>query len=82
MHEMLKCTLLKPCPLCTYAICFEWCKRCINLSGEHAARYVHKESISRPYVPWVDYSEHNYWGNTITTALQDTRLEENMSKEH
>jgi hypothetical protein len=23
--------------------------------------YAHKENISRPYVTWVGYSEHNYW---------------------
>jgi hypothetical protein len=61
MHEMVKCTLLNPCPLSTYAICYESCKCCINLSVQHAARYAHKESISRPYIPWVDYSEHRYW---------------------
>ena len=60
MHEMVKRTLLNPCPLSTYAICCELCECSINLSGEHAARYIHKGRISGPYVHWVGYSEHNY----------------------
>ena len=61
MHEMVKCVLLNSCQLSTYAICCESCKCCINLSGEYAATYVHKQSISRPYVTRVYYSEHFYW---------------------